>query len=384
MTGCVLLTLGRLPKALDLARGFHGAGWRVVVADPFSWHLCRLSRSVAESHAVTAPAEDPAAYRADLLRVIEAEGVDLVVPVSEESLYAVTIADALPPGVRLFSEPQARLLELHDKARFIERARALGLPVPQTERLGSEAAEALARTGQVVIKPIHGCSGGGVLFCEAGEALPDAGSRPPCVVQQRLSGRHLSSFTLAHEGKVRASVLYEGTVFSGSVAVAFRRLARHAKAEAWIGKFLAESGYSGFLSFDFIEEDGECLAIECNPRVTSGIHFLEPRALAEAVIDPESQHPIAFRREQALQQFFPCLTETQAALLKGRGFREKLGWLLRSRDVMWSWRDPLPLWLMTFAAYQILYMTIFKGLTFGEAATRDIAWREEPGEAQAD
>jgi len=28
----LLLTIGRLPKALDFARSFHAAGWRVVVA----------------------------------------------------------------------------------------------------------------------------------------------------------------------------------------------------------------------------------------------------------------------------------------------------------------------------------------------------------------
>ena len=39
MTGNLLLTLGRLPKALDVARGFADLGWRVVVAEPFKRHL---------------------------------------------------------------------------------------------------------------------------------------------------------------------------------------------------------------------------------------------------------------------------------------------------------------------------------------------------------
>ena len=56
MTGNLLLTLGRLPKALDVARGFADLGWRVVVAEPFKRHLAGASRAVAQSHRVTAPA----------------------------------------------------------------------------------------------------------------------------------------------------------------------------------------------------------------------------------------------------------------------------------------------------------------------------------------
>ena len=80
----VLLTLGRLPVALDLARGFEAAGWRVIVAEPFAMHLCRMSRSVAKSRRVTAPLASPQQYRSDLLRIIREDAIDLVVPVSEE------------------------------------------------------------------------------------------------------------------------------------------------------------------------------------------------------------------------------------------------------------------------------------------------------------
>ena len=42
MTRTALLTLGRLPKGLDLARALAAEGWRVVVAEPFGWHLARM------------------------------------------------------------------------------------------------------------------------------------------------------------------------------------------------------------------------------------------------------------------------------------------------------------------------------------------------------
>ena len=36
-----MITLGRLPKGLELARALAGAGCRVLVAEPWRWHLTR-------------------------------------------------------------------------------------------------------------------------------------------------------------------------------------------------------------------------------------------------------------------------------------------------------------------------------------------------------
>ena len=130
MSKTVLLTLGRMPKSLDLARGFHALGWRVVVAEPFAWHLCRASRMGSKSLRVRAPARDPDGYLDDLRKVIERERIDLIVPVSEETLHVAGLAEGLAAGVRLYAPPRAALIELHDKLTFARKMRALGLPVP--------------------------------------------------------------------------------------------------------------------------------------------------------------------------------------------------------------------------------------------------------------
>ena len=57
-----LLTLGRLPKALDIARALHGAGVRVIVAEPFRRHLSGVSNAVDRNFVVTAPAVDGPRY----------------------------------------------------------------------------------------------------------------------------------------------------------------------------------------------------------------------------------------------------------------------------------------------------------------------------------
>lgn len=376
-SGAVLVTLGRLPKGLEIARALARAGRRVIVADPFDLHLSRFSRSVARSVRTPAPAEDPAGYRAALETVIAEETVDLVVPVAEEALYVAAFAEG-GASARFFGPDQPTMLALHDKARFIEIARGHDLRAPETHSLGSEGARRLAAAGPAILKPVHGCSGLGVRRLEAGAALDEEdedGALGPCVVQAFVEGRARSSCAIAHGGRVIATAVYEPTALSGSVAVAFQRVEAPAIV-AWSERFIAAERLSGFISFDFIEDAaGVPWAIECNPRSTSGVHFFEPVGLAAAMLRPAETGSVGFRPRRRLQQVFPCLTETQGAIFSPKRFRANARALFGSADVVWDRRDPAPLMMMTYASWPILRQCLFQGRSFGEAATADLAWR---------
>jgi hypothetical protein len=373
VTSTVLLTLGRLPKALELARALHAAGCRVIVAEPFGWHICRLSRDVSRSYRIASPNRDKARFLAELAAIVERERVDIVVPVSEEALHVMDLQAQLPGGVRLYSPPAAMLHELHDKLRFVRRASALGLAVPRTEPQEAAAAAALASSGDFIVKPRHSCSGIGFRAFRHGAQLPPVDPRTPAVVQSFVAGDHLSTFSIARDGQVLGTVIYRGTVFSGTVAVCFERVPEHAGIGRWVEAFVAGVGYTGFISFDFIVEHDLPVAIECNPRLTSGAHFVAPATLAAAVLGRHSE-PFAFGPHSRLQQFYPALTETQKSMFGAGPFRRNLGQLLGARDVVWSRRDPWPFLLMTPASWELLRLTIFGGKSFGEAATADIAW----------
>lgn len=374
MSYTILLTLGRLPKGLELAFAFKQAGHRVVVAEPWRWHLSRVSRAVDRCHAVTAPNTDANAYHADLRRIIEREQVDHVIAVSEETMHVAGLGDALPQGARLFGMPQARLLELHDKLGFIQRAQAMGLPVPATFGLDSAEGRDFAAREAHIVKPRFSSAGHGLHIQAAGDVLPVVDE--PAVIQAWLPGEELCSFSVAHQGRVIGSVIYRGRIVSGSVAVCFEQVREPDPAMlGWIERFVAASGYSGFIAFDFRRDAaGEALPIECNPRTTSGIHFVHPADLVQAILAPEAPNAFRRREEPVLQQFYPALTETQGAALKGRPWRGNLKYLFGCRDVSWSLRDPLPFLLMPLTSYQILRRTIFSGMSFGEAATVDIGW----------
>ena len=376
MTATVLLTLGRLPKALEIARALSGAGCRVLVADPFRRHVCHPSRSVAKSFEIIAPATDPQAYMRALLDIIRDEQVDLVVPVSEEAMYVAALHDQLPPGVRLACPAQPELLALHDKLQFARTAHAMGLAAPETYAANDPAAMTLTAVHDYVVKPAHSCSGIGVHFVKAGTVQPSRSISSTGVVQMLIRGRHVSSFTMAHQGRELATVLYEGTVFSGSVAVCFQRVDDCPAARSWITSFIANSGYSGAISFDFIVDSKHCAwAIECNPRFTSGVHFVAPEGLARALLEPDNAPPMTLKKQNRFQQGYSTLTEAYAAFFRPKEFVRRFGQMVRARDVVWQSSDPLPFLLMTPNSWDILKPALLGQTSMGEAATRDIVWR---------
>jgi hypothetical protein len=369
----VLLTLGRLPKALDLARSFHAAGWRVVVAEPFRRHLAGASNTVARSVQVTAPATDRETYLQDLLRVVEDESVDLIVPVSEEVVHVAALHGRLPARTRLFAMPQDVVLAAHDKGRFAAQADGWGLAVPPTHPLGSAEAAQLAQRQDVVVKPLHACSGRGVRVVRRGAALPDPAE--PAIVQGHVFGVERSTCSLVHDGVVSGTVVYQGVMQSGSVSIAFERV-EDRLIEAFVRDYAAATRWTGFLSFDFmLDHQGYRFAIECNPRTTSGLHFFAQEDLARAVLDPA--HPLRHRPEMRLQQFYSCLTETQLSLFRGGGFQHKLRTLATTRDVTWSVRDLVPFLTMTYTTWPIIRAAMAQRASFGEVATLDVGWRAE-------
>jgi glutathione synthase/RimK-type ligase-like ATP-grasp enzyme len=373
----VMLTLGRLPKALDLARSFAEAGCRVIIAEPFRRHLAGASRAVAKSLRVPAPSEGQQRYLAELARIAEAEQVDWIVPVSEETLHVAFLRDMLPERTRLFTMPPQLVLEVHDKRRFAEKAAALGLAVPETHQLGAPGAFALAAASDVVVKPLHACSGRGVRIVRRGDALPAPEPKEPAIVQRFVAGQEHSTCTIAQHGRVVATIVYRGLMMSGSVAIAFERVEQPA-ITAWVERFVAATGWTGFIAFDFIlDGDGTPLAIECNPRSTSGLHFLDRGDLAPAILGDDATRVVRARPEVQLQQAYSCLTETWAALMRGEGLRGNLRRLFALRDVTWDRGDPMPFLTMTFTSWPIIRLSIQRGTSFGQVATLDVGWFED-------
>jgi hypothetical protein len=338
-------------------------------------HLARMSNAVDRCHRVVSPGEHAERYVDDLVRVVDAERVDLVVPVSEESMFVAGLRHRVGSDVDVFCGDRPEMLTLHDKFRFIETARGYGLPVPDTFLSDCPAAAAFAAGNDFVSKPRYSSSGRNVRIHRAGDSIP---ADRTALLQQLLGGPQVSSFSIVRQGEVFATSVYRGVVMDGSVAVCFERVAGMDEVESWIGDFAAASRHTGFLSFDFIlGEDGVPRAIECNPRVTSGIHFVSTRSIAPAILGAAGA-PTNTVTPGLLTESYSCLTAALKRLPSAAEFSDAVRYLRQARDVTWSRDDPWPFLLMMINTSPILARSIRHRQTFAVSAVQDIEWRDAP------
>ncbi|MEL6368247.1 MAG: ATP-grasp domain-containing protein [Pseudomonadota bacterium] len=366
----VLLTLGRLPPAIEIARAFHSAGWRVIVADPFRVNMARTSRAVSHVETVHSPVDDPDRFRDRILELIERFDVDLVVPVSEETPWIAELKSAAK--IPVFCGPPEQVLQFHSKLDFVQAAADCGLTVPSTCRTTDANAEK-RRSAPFVVKPEFSCSGRDVTLHDTDDPIPERSEN--LLLQQRVQGDEVSCFSICLAGECSILVTYRAHTRHGSVAVCFERIDQPA-AERWVREFVEATDYTGILSFDFIIDDaGTAWAIECNPRATSGIHFVAPEALYAAMVSPDSMPQIELKPYPLMQEFWSHWTHWFSVITDGDARRQTGRALRAARDVSWSAKDPWVFLLASFSTWPIIWRAIRHRRTFAEVLALDIEWR---------
>jgi hypothetical protein len=347
------------------------------VADPFGLHLSRPSRAVSRRFTPPAPAADPEGYKAALIEIAASEAVDLVIPVSEEVMHVSGLAPDLPAHTRLLAPEPTTLLALHDKYAFARQADEAGLRAPESWLGDSPEAQGLASRADTIAKPRFGCSGAGLKRLKAGDTLPEAVRNKAWVIQRCISGDEVSTLSFCREGRVLGHVVYRGLILSGTVAVAFERIDRPA-VDDWVSDFAASTGHTGFIAFDFmLDAHATPWPLECNPRLTSGIHFMNAEDLAAVVTNQPLDAPFRLKPGRRFQEGHTALTMAYGKILRPRTYWETLKIIASSRDVLWSSRDPWVFPLMTPMSWPVLYQALFKGRSLGQAATFDIEWQAD-------
>ena len=89
----VLITGGRAPVALDLARHFAAAGAEVFVADSAPCFLARASKAVRRGFRVPPPRQAPQAFAKAIGSIVRREKIELIVPTCEEVFFVARHAE---------------------------------------------------------------------------------------------------------------------------------------------------------------------------------------------------------------------------------------------------------------------------------------------------
>jgi predicted ATP-grasp superfamily ATP-dependent carboligase len=354
----VMLSGGKMTKALQLARSFHAAGHRVVLVESrkywFTAH--RFSRAVDRFYTVPAPAAPE--YTDALLAIVAREGVDVYVPVCSPiaSRYDSAAIPQLSKRCEVIHVGPQTLPTLDDKYQFAQAATAIGLRAPKSvlvrdprdvldydfaaEKrafiLKSIAYDSVRRLDLTPLpRPTRAETEAFV------RALPISPENP-WVMQEFIPGTEFCTHGTFRDGELRLHCCCRSSPFQVNY-----QNEDHPAVEAWVRRFGEAFALTGQASMDFIEaaDDGALYAIECNPRTHSAITmFYDHREVARAYLGGTlSRTPIVpHAASRPTYWFYHEVWRMLTALGSWRRVRERLRVLAAGKDAVLDWRDPLP------------------------------------------
>lgn len=368
----VLVTAARWAVSLNLSRRMRAAGWDVFVCDSEPSCLSSYSSDVKGFFQTPDLSKNPQGYAECIVDMAEKLGIDCIVPSFEEGFVLSRSAHLLPTRCELFF-PEYELAEaVHHKLEFIRLAASIGLKVPFTEKVDVNRPD-LPETLQgkpFVVKPVHTRGGHEVKIMPAGETLAsiEFDSDRDYLVQEYISGQNVCSFAVVINGRVALNLCYRPLLAVGHVSCAFQGFSQP-EVDAFVHKFAAETGFHGFLSFDFREnEAGDIYPIECNPRMTNGLLVTRSDAFRQAFL--ERVHVSSPAAKTKAGNLFGIIYRLALDIKARKSPLQAIKTLITCRDVISSWRDPMPL-LGNLWLYSKL---IWQGRDLGDALYDGCTW----------
>lgn len=356
----VLLTGGRAPAVLDMARQFHDFGHEVYVAESTHIHFCKSSFAVKQSFKVPHPVAEEAAYIDALVNLCKTHRIDILMPNYLEIYPIARQKHRFPPHTTVFCDDIQTIDTLNNKEKFMRLCQDLGVRTPTTELITDKQVY-IDRINRAhikyphVIKAVYCAGGMKTLTIRSPEQARTMPLVAPFLMQDFIDGRVWSTYGIAHEGRFTCHAGYYPwyTFRENGGAVCFEAHDNLALL-AFIQKIVSAIAFTGQLGFDVMEQkDGTLFAIECNPRITSGVHLMRGNLdLMSKIADPQALFEHVSHTDPLQLTFASMLTIMNTQ--KHSDFKTWLYYLMRSHDVVINWNDPGPAFLMPLIGYQYL------------------------------
>jgi len=381
----VLVTSSRNTFALDIIRKLGSRGHTVVASDTYGGAMGSHSKYLA-AHAVTAsPRYQTDQFMADINRIVTEHQIELIIPTFEEVFYLAARRSELPDGVTLFGGSFDKLARLHDKASFQRLVEQAGVPIPETivatdhdslvaatEKYPRFFARAAFSRGGVALLTNTGPLAGKMSIndCQPTEDQP-------WLVQPFVDGPMVCTYSTVVDGRVTSHCTYRAPEqWAHSTGIAFLAVDSTDTLD-YTQRIIdaLDPGFTGQLSFDFVDDDGQFYAIECNPRPTNGVILLEAEHLEEALTGANSEVHIAEPGVER-QISFAVLADAFAEPL--RHLPTSLHDLIHVKDVGSGWHDSLAMMWSPATLVHGAKMSHGKRTEILGALGDDIVWNGEP------
>lgn len=271
----VLVTGTRAPASMDLMRSLIQAGFQVYSADSMTFPLGRFVKGIEQHFTLPKPNRNTQAFINGLKALIIEHSINLVIPTCEEIFFVSQGYEDLSQHTRIFCEPFQKLLQLHNKFAFNQLVHEYGLDAPKSWLLNTHDNKSdLPLEKDLVLKPLFSRFGAHVLLKPPAQVIQDLSLKVPYVAQEFIEGKEYCSYAIAVAGKVVIQSCYHPKYTSGPAAGIYFEPASIKAITQFVSVFCEKYHFSGQIAFDFIVKEKRAYVLECNPRITSGFHFL--------------------------------------------------------------------------------------------------------------
>ncbi len=375
----ILLTGGRAPATLDLARAFHRAGHTVFMAESLRGHLSQPSNAIKVNFVAPAPRQEKDAFLFALKKIVRENQIDLVIPTCEEVFYTAMARDDLP----VFCEPLETLNRMHNKWNFVVDAVDHELHVPETMLIQNrdDLLHAYAQWRGLVLKPVYSRFASRTLILpplQKALSTLTFESNQKWVAQQYIAGQSYCTYSICHNGRITAHTTYPSQFTAGQGAAIVFKPVEHIAIFNWVQSFVEKNQFTGQVAFDFVQTtEGQIFALECNPRATSGVHLLasHPR-FAEAFLNPHMDYIAPVDDRTYMLSAAMLLYGLPKAFENGQ-ISEWAKTYFSSDDVIWNSKDPLPFVMQLRSILAARKVAKRENISLLEASTFDIEWNGE-------
>lgn len=228
--------------------------------------------------------QEPMAFVTTIAAVAASVGVEVVVPVADVATMLISAhRDQLPAGCRVPFGDIDVVSRAADKARLIETARRIGVPVPESVTIGSVHEVPDDVTFPIVVKPWRsriqttaGWLATSVSYAaDRGELLADLRQRAPeefpVMLQERIEGPGIGVFACCRDGVPTAMFSHRRIRERppwGGVSVLSESVALPSPAHEYATALLGAIGWQGVAMVEFKEDrrDRQPKLMEINGR----------------------------------------------------------------------------------------------------------------------
>jgi hypothetical protein len=348
----ILISGGKMTKALQLARSFHQAGHRVILTESHKYWLTghRFSWAVDRFYAVPKPqAKD---YIDALLEIVKQEGVDVYIPVCSPvaSYYDAEAKQVLSKYCEVIHFDPELVQKLDDKSEFSAIAASFGLTVPDSYRITDPQKildfDFSQQAQTYILKSIPYDSVRRLNLTQLPCATPLAtaafvdelpiSEHNPWIMQAFMTGQEYCTHSTVRNGELQLHCCCESSAFQINYEMVDKP-----EIEAWVRKFVSGLKLTGQVSFDFIQTaDGSLYAIECNPRTHSAITmFYNHPDVAKAYL--ESDFPLIQPLKSSRPTYW-IYHEIWRLVTQPMQIGQRFKIIASGKDAIFDWADPLP------------------------------------------